>query len=67
MRGFFDREMTAEAAHRERWREGLEPAEQRRGHGPIRGNARALEREGYHCADVLRRSYERTLAAQPSA
>ena len=65
MRGFFDREMTADAAHRERWREGLGGGRaeggQRRG---TRRRSTRLEREGYHCAAVLRRSYERTLAAQ---
>ena len=63
MRRFFDSEMSAEAAHRERWREGLDAEEQE---AIQEGYERALERlarEGYHCADVLRRAYERSLVA----
>ena len=61
MREFFDAEMSADAAHRERWRKGLdaEAAE------IIRLYEAALDRleaEGYHCAPVLRRSYERERA-----
>ncbi len=67
IRGFFDREMTAGAAHRERWREGLDPDEQGRVTARYEATLERLEREGYHCADVLRRSFERTLAPQPSA
>jgi hypothetical protein len=59
--------MTADAAHRERWREGLDPAEQSRLTERYEATLERLEREGYHCADVLRRSFERTLAPQPSA
>ena len=40
MREFFDGEMTAEAAHRERWREGLDAAEQREVTARLRGDAR---------------------------
>jgi hypothetical protein len=67
MRGFFDREMTVEAANLERWREGLGEAEQREVNARYAATLDRLEREGYHCATVLRRSYERTLAPQPSA
>ncbi len=67
IREFFDREMTAEAAHRERWREGLSPAEQREVTARYEATLERLEREDYHCAAVLRRSFERTLAPQPSA
>ena len=62
MREFFDSEMNAGAAHRERWREGLSDPEQAE---VVRLYERALERleaEGYHCAPVLRRSYERERA-----
>ena len=63
MREFFDAEMNADAAHRERWRKGLE-----RGRAGARSSScyeRTLERleaEDYHCAPVLRRSYERDAA-----
>jgi hypothetical protein len=67
MREFFDRRMTADAAHRERWRGGLDPAAQREVTARYEATLDLLEREGYHCAAVLRRSYERTLAPQPSA
>jgi hypothetical protein len=67
MREFFDRRMTADAAHRERWREGLDPAAQREVAAHYEATLDRLEREGYHCAPVLRRTYERTLSPQPSA
>jgi hypothetical protein len=66
IREFFDRQMTGDAAHRERWREGLDEAEQREITAAYEATLERLEREGYHCAAVLRRSYERTLAPQPS-
>ena len=65
MREFFELEMTADAAHRERWREGLGPAEQREIAARYEATLERLEREGYHCAPLLRRSYERTLASDP--
>jgi hypothetical protein len=64
MREFFDAEMNADAAHRERWRKGLSESEQQ---GVVSHYERAIERleaEDYHCAPVIRRSYERELAAQ---
>jgi hypothetical protein len=66
IREFFDRQMTGDAAHRERWREGLSEAEQHEITAAYEATLERLEREGYHCAAVLRRSYERTLAPQPS-
>jgi hypothetical protein len=62
MRAFFEAEMSASAAHRERWREGLDPESQA---DIVRRYEEALERleaEDYHCAAVLRRSYERERA-----
>lgn len=58
MREFFEREVTAENAHRGRWREGLGPEEAR-----AVGNRyeQALERvaeRGYGSAPLLRRVYE---------
>jgi hypothetical protein len=63
MRAFFETEMNADAAHRERWRKGLDEAEQERITDLYETTLQRLEAEGYHCAPVLRRSYERTLTA----
>jgi hypothetical protein len=63
MREFFETEMTADAAHRERWRKGLDEAEQERITDLYEHTLERLEAEDYHCAPVLRRAYERTLAA----
>ena len=63
MRDFFEREMNADAAHRERWRRGLSDGEQAEVVAHYEATLERLEREGYHCAPALRRSYERTLAA----
>jgi hypothetical protein len=62
MRQFFDTEMDADAAHSERWRKGLDEAEQARITELYETTLARLEAEGYHCAPVLRRSYERSLA-----
>ena len=66
MRDFFETGMTAEAAHRERWREGLNEPEQRRVTAHYDAILDGMEREGFHCAPLLRRTFELTLAAQPS-
>ena len=63
MREFFEAEMSADAAHRERWRNGLSEAEQERITDLYETTLERLDAEGYHCAPVLRRSYERTLSA----
>ncbi len=57
MREFFEGEMTADAAHRGRWRRGLDPAEQREVTARYAATLDRLEREGYHCAPLLRRTY----------
>ena len=65
MRRVFDEEMSAGAAHRERWREGYDEAQQT---AITDAYASALDRiseEGFHCAALLRRSFERSLAAEP--
>jgi hypothetical protein len=62
MRDFFDQEMNADAAHRERWRKGLSEAEQADITALYERTLERLEAEGYHCAPVLRRSYERERA-----
>jgi hypothetical protein len=58
MREFFEREVTAENAHRGRWRKGLDASEQR---AVADRYERALERvaeRGYASAPLLRRVYE---------
>ncbi len=67
MREFFDARMTAEAANRGRWRDGLDDGEQREVTEHYEATITRLEREDYHCAALLRRTYERTLAPQPGA
>jgi hypothetical protein len=62
MREFFDAEMNAGAAHRERWRAGLDEVEQAEVVRLYEATLERLEAEGYHCAPVLRRSYERERA-----
>jgi hypothetical protein len=62
MRAFFEAEMNAGAAHRERWREGLDPESQADIVRRYEAELDRLEAEGYHCAAVLRRSYERERA-----
>ena len=65
MREFFEGEMTPEAANRGRWRQGLDPAEQREVTARYEATLDRLEREGYHCAALLRRAYDRAAASQP--
>jgi Sulfotransferase family len=64
MREFFEGKMDADAAHRERWREGLDESAQAEITRIYEAALDRLEREGYHCAPALRRSFERTLAAR---
>ncbi len=66
MREFFETEMNADAAHRERWRKGLSEAEQEEIIELYEATLKRLDDEGYHCAAILRRSYERQLAAYGS-
>jgi hypothetical protein len=67
MRDFFEVRMSGEAANRGRWREGLDAAEERSVTEHYEATLSRLEREDYHCAALLRRTYERTLVSQPSA
>jgi hypothetical protein len=62
MHAFFDSEMNSEAAHRERWRKGLSADEQAEIVAQYEAELARLEAEDYHCAPVLRRSYERERA-----
>ena len=59
MRGFFDDEMSASAAHKERWREGLAPAAQDQLEREYEKTLERLEREDFHCASELRRAFAR--------
>jgi Sulfotransferase family len=63
MREFFATHMHAEAAHRERWREGLDEAQQEEIRARYEEALAQLEREGYHCAAVLRRAHGRSPVA----
>jgi hypothetical protein len=58
MREFFENEMSASAAHRERWREGLDEAHQAALVRDYENTLDRLERENFHCAPQLRRAYE---------
>ena len=59
MRSFFEGEMNAENAHRDRWREGLTDAEQAAVVERYEEALSKIERENYHCAALLRQNYER--------
>ncbi len=58
MRKFFEDEMSASAAHKERWREGLTEEQQQTLVAEYEKTLERLEREDFHCAAVLRRAYE---------
>ena len=59
VREFFEGQMNAQNAHRERWREGLDDAQQQAVIDRYEAALERIEREGYHCAALLRRNYER--------
>lgn len=59
MRSFFEGEMSASAAHKERWREGLTPEAQADLEREYAKTLERLEREEFHCAPQLRRAFER--------
>ncbi|MEO7198573.1 MAG: sulfotransferase [Solirubrobacterales bacterium] len=58
MRAFFEDEMSASAAHKERWRDGLTEEGQAALAREYEKTLDRLEREGFHCAPALRRAYE---------
>ncbi len=60
MHSFFDRKMSGDAAHRERWREGLTPEQQAELECRYEQALERLERDDIHCAPMLRRVYERS-------
>ena len=57
MREFFASHVSAEAAHRERWREGLPEADQEAIRRRYEAALDELDAQGYQCAAVLRRAY----------
>lgn len=59
MRRYFEEEMSADAAHKERWREGLSPEEQSALEKEYERTLQRLERDDFHCAPILRRAFER--------
>jgi len=59
MRAFFEEEMSASAAHKERWREGLSEEAQASLVRDYEKTLDRIEREGFHCAPQLRRAYDR--------
>ncbi len=67
LREFFDGRMTAEAANRGRWRDGLDASGQQEVTEHYEATLTRLEREDCHCAPLLRRTYERTLASHTTA
>jgi hypothetical protein len=66
MRDYFDHEVNAERANRERWREGLTTEEQDELQRFYERTLERLAQDGIHCAPELRRSYHRTDALAPS-
>jgi hypothetical protein len=62
MREYFETRMNAANAHRERWREGLTEDEQVELQARYETALGRIERDGYHCAALLRRTYERERA-----
>jgi hypothetical protein len=59
VREFFDSQMSADAAHRERWRQGLGAIGRRRVRRKYERTLERLEREGNHAARPLIDAYER--------
>ena len=59
MRTFFETEMSAQAANRERWREGLDAGDQRQITARYERALERLEEQEHHAAATLRRSFER--------
>jgi Sulfotransferase family len=62
MREFFSSQMSADAAHRERWREDTSEADQEVISRRYEAALAQLSADGYQCAPVLRRSYEQGAA-----
>ncbi len=58
MRNYFESEMNAGAAHKERWRSGLTEGQQASLEATYVETLGRLEAEGFHCASILRGAYE---------
>ena len=67
MRSYFETKMSAERAHRERWREGLSTDEQSAYVRRYEEALERLERDGVHCAGMLRKAFERTAPEREGA
>jgi hypothetical protein len=59
MREYFEHHVTAENAHRDRWRDGLEPSEQRQVERFYEQTVERMAGDGVHCAPELLRTLER--------
>ena len=64
MRAFFEGEMNASNANRERWRDALSAEAQQEVLTRYEQALDRIEAERYHCAEVLRRSYELSSSAR---
>jgi len=58
-RGYFERQVRPEAAHKGRWRESLSESEQLALAQEYERTLDRIDAEGFHCAALLRRTYER--------
>ena len=67
MRSYFETKMSPERAHRERWREGLSEDEQEQYVRRYAESLERLERDGVHCAELLRTTLERTAPVREAA
>jgi hypothetical protein len=67
MRSYFETKMSAERAHRERWREMLSVDEQRAYVSRYEEALQRLDRDGVHCAGLLRKAFERTAPEREGA
>jgi Sulfotransferase family len=63
LKRFMRRRMSPASANQERWRQGLSAREQAEIDASYRDVLAGLERDGVTCAPLLRRAYERSLAA----
>jgi hypothetical protein len=61
VRRYFKRRMSADRAHRDRWREDLTDEEAEEVQRHYEGTLERLEADGVHCAPLLRQVYEDTL------
>jgi hypothetical protein len=67
MRSYLETKMSPERAHRERWRKGLSEAEQETYMRRYTDALERLERDGVHCAGLLRQTFERTEPTRDAA